>query len=260
MSDSGANLTNPHFWDQYWQASPVLKEFLTINPLERSLLKKLRNVLGQPVGEIIEIGCAPGRWLAFFYREWGLKPSGIEWSDAGYQATVDNLRALKIDYGTIWKDDFLTAAPQKQFDYVLSLGFIEHFTDVPGVVARHLAWLKPGGTLILGMPNFRGLYGFFQARLDQSILDKHNLNIMNLRYLQQMADEFRLGTKFLGYVGPFDPVILTSRKFPDVTGPQMIIKAFLRIIKHIRNSEIFDDYAHHWISPYILGVFTNRNS
>jgi len=38
------------------------------------------------------------------------------------------------------------------------LGFIEHFDEPVGVVVRHLDLLKPGGILLLGVPNYGGIY------------------------------------------------------------------------------------------------------
>jgi 2-polyprenyl-3-methyl-5-hydroxy-6-metoxy-1,4-benzoquinol methylase len=45
--------------------------------------------------------------------------------------------------------------PREAFDVVLSGGFIEHFTDVAAIVQKHLQLLKPGGRLVVMIPNLK---------------------------------------------------------------------------------------------------------
>ena len=45
------------------------------------------------------------------------------------------------------------------FDVVMSRGFIEHFDEPSSVVDRHLDLLKPGGLLVVSIPNLRGVNG-----------------------------------------------------------------------------------------------------
>jgi 2-polyprenyl-3-methyl-5-hydroxy-6-metoxy-1,4-benzoquinol methylase len=42
---------------------------------------------------------------------------------------------------------------------VISFGFIEHFDNPENVIQKHLDLLKPGGILIVGVPNFTGIHG-----------------------------------------------------------------------------------------------------
>ena len=46
------------------------------------------------------------------------------------------------------------------FHIVYSLGFIEHFKELNIVVKKHTELLKPGGILLLGVPNLGGIYSF----------------------------------------------------------------------------------------------------
>lgn len=80
-------LTEVKFWDSYW-ANCRLPSVVDLNfSFDRCLAKSLKNLLSGCAGEVLEIGCAPGKWLAYLNKELGLMPSGIEYSDAGLAAT-----------------------------------------------------------------------------------------------------------------------------------------------------------------------------
>ena len=55
------------------------------------------------------------------------------------------------------------------YDVVYSLGLIEHFVDRVSIVERHVRLARPGGLLILGVPNFRGLTGWFLRTFAPSV-------------------------------------------------------------------------------------------
>jgi SAM-dependent methyltransferase len=133
-------------------------------------------------------------------------------SPQGVRLTLENLRLQNID-SEVFEVDFLTGPlPEHSYDVVVSIGFIEHFTDPKPVISRHLDLLKPGGYLVLEVPNMAGWLNLWMLRLAgmQEFLSVHNLAVMNIAYFQTIAQDFGLETKFLGYIGGFDPVIVTG--------------------------------------------------
>ncbi|MEK7357014.1 MAG: class I SAM-dependent methyltransferase, partial [Bdellovibrionota bacterium] len=181
-------LTETQFWEDYWKGCQLPSE---VNPgigFDRCFAKALTHHLKGVTGEVFEVGCAPGKWLAFMAKTFNMQPSGIEYSKAGIEATRKNLDLLGLPAESLMTGDFFAAEPQPRFDVVMSFGFIEHFDDPDAVVARHAAWLKPGGRLVLGVPNFNGIYHPLQKILDSSILDKHNLKTMRLDYFKGLEE------------------------------------------------------------------------
>jgi len=246
-------LTEVDFWDEYW-ANCKLPNIVDVSfSFERCLAQNLKKLLVDCKGEVLEIGCAPGKWLAFLSGELGLKPSGIEYSSAGMLATKKNFELLGLSYGTIWSGDFFSIPPAREFDVVMSLGFIEHFTDVDEVIGRHLQWLKPGGTLVLGVPNFCGMYGPIQAALDCSIVEKHNTKIMNLEYFSNL-DQFNMSPAFIGYLGSFEPDLFIFPKHL-LSPKQLMLKMLVGIARRVRRARIFDEFNNSHISSYILAVY-----
>ena len=143
-----SNLTEPEFWDEYWSHLELPSIVNYSHSFERCLSKEITILTSGIKGEIFEIGCAPGKWIAHVATQSELLPCGIEYTQGGLNATIKNFEILKIKHGEIISGDFFKVQPFKEYDVVMSLGFIEHFDDATEVVARHLMWLKPGGLLI----------------------------------------------------------------------------------------------------------------
>jgi SAM-dependent methyltransferase len=247
-------LTEVEFWNNYWGNIQLPSQVDMDFPFDRCLAIELKKQLHGVSGDLFEIGCAPGKWLAHLSIECNLRPNGIEYSEPGMRATVNNLKVLNIPSGIIIAGDFFSQNPTPQFDVVMSLGFIEHFDNAVDVVAQHLAWLKPGGLLVLGVPNFCGIYYFLQRVLDRSILDKHNLKIMNLDFFRKLAEQFRLNTTFLGYIGSFEPSLPIARhKYGNPL--QFLVKSLLWLAVRIRRFRALDRFNNRFVSSYILAVY-----
>jgi trans-aconitate methyltransferase len=80
--------------------------------------------------------------------------------------------------------DFFSFTPERRYDIVFSSGFIEHFEDTGDVIKRHVDLLSDDGQLLILIPNFLGLNGMIQRRLDRENLEAHNLKSMEIPYLK----------------------------------------------------------------------------
>ena len=65
------------------------------------------------------------------------------------------------------------------FDLVFSCGLIEHFEDPSEMIEAHIQLLAPGGTAVIAIPNYSGIYRRLQEWCDPENLKIHNLQIMN---------------------------------------------------------------------------------
>lgn len=249
-------LTEVAFWDEYWKARKLPDVFDPSFSFDRCLARNLKKSLRGCRGEVLEIGCAPGKWLAYLATELGLLPSGIEYSAVGVEATIKNFSLLQIKYGKIWHGDFIDITPEKKFDVVMSLGFIEHFDAAAEVVTQHVKWLKPGGVLVLGVPNFRGIYKPIQKILDPTLLEKHNLTIMNLTFFRKIADLNRLKIRYLNYLGSFEPSLPIPRAGARTIG-MSVIRICLGAARYLRRLRFLDYINCALISSYLLAIYEN---
>lgn len=247
-------LTEVNFWEDYWKSLKLPSQVDWSLSSDRCLAAELKRHLPKSGGSAFEVGCAPGKWLAFMARELGMSPSGIEYTEEGMQATLRNFSLLGLSSDEILTGDFFTTEPTRQFDLVMSFGFIEHFDDPDAVVERHLRWLKPGGRLVLGVPNFNGIYKPVQAILDQSLLDKHNLSIMNLAYFEGLSRRLGLESETIKYIGSFEPSLPIAKPGYGSLA-QNLVKVGLRLALQVRKLRVFDTINNPAISSYILAIY-----
>jgi SAM-dependent methyltransferase len=225
LPSTSAGRTDAEFWDAYWQevALPVeVSRPTTVH--ETAILDVLDAYLPEDhSAAVAEIGGAPGAYLAYLAKTHGFRVASIDYSDVGCAKTVENFRQLGID-GEVYKADlFDDATPLPAFDAVFSLGLIEHFPDFSSVVERHVRLVRPGGRLVIGVPNLRGLHGWFLRRLAPSLYATHEIAAMNLDAWTEFEKALQLEVLFKGYVGGFEPRIF--RRMENATARNRVLHA-----------------------------------
>jgi len=85
----------------------------------------------------------------------------------------------------------------------MSRGFIEHFEDPSRVVDRHLELLKPGGLLIVTIPNLRGINHALTRLFHRELIPMHNLEIMSRVRFLQLFDAAKVRLLTCAYIGTF---------------------------------------------------------
>lgn len=246
-------LTDDKFWDIWWKKTKVPCRIDLNFAFDRCLAKTFsRFFKADPNVKLIEIGCAPGRWLVYFHEKYNYQVSGIDNSETGIRKTRDNLKYHNID-GKIYKADLLKFHLPKKYDVMLSLGFIEHFEEVDKVIEKHLSLLKLGGKLILGIPNFKGVNFLIQKYMYVDLLAKHNLRIMNRDFFENLPQIFPLEKIWMNYVGGFEPALFFSPDKPNVL--QRIILKVLGALGLLRRNCLLDNFNSRLFSSYIIGIF-----
>lgn len=246
------NLTSDKFWDVYWERIKIPCRIDPTSSFDRCLEKTFSRFLNtDPNVKLIEIGCAPGRWLVYFHEKYSYQVSGIDNSEMGICKTQENLKYHGID-GKIYKTDLFNFHPPEKYDIVLSLGFIEHFEKVDAIIEKHLSLLKLGGKLVLGVPNFKGINFLIQKYLNEDLLAKHNLGIMSRNFFEGLPQKFPLEKIFVGYIGGFEPTLFSCEN-PKYL-PKVILKA-LGGFGVLRRKSWLDNINSRLFSSYIIGIF-----
>jgi SAM-dependent methyltransferase len=202
------NLADELFWeDEYLGGTQLPCRPDPGMPFEHVLAEALAAHAPVAAGaDVLEIGCAPGKWLLFYAERFGARPAGIEYTELGASLTRRNLAEVGVE-GEVVHADFFTVEPRSA-DLVLSLGFIEHFDDPVEAFKRHLEFLRPDGTLVIGVPNFRGVLGTVQRWTDPGHLALHNLAAMRPDLYRRLASQHGLTVSWQGYLDGLDPAIL----------------------------------------------------
>ncbi len=182
----GNDKTTQKHWDGVWSRPPRARLPSGLNVAVWNLQRLLKDHV-KAGARFLEIGCAPGKILAWVGQVLQAEVSGLDYSEHGLAFARQLFEALGIEGDLRCEDVFATTFRPGSFDVVYSAGVIEHFDDPREVVKRHVALLKPGGKALIVVPNYGGLYGYLQRQFDPGNLDIHNLTIMRPAALKELA-------------------------------------------------------------------------
>lgn len=210
QNSEGAKTKRAH-WNAAWQSpiKPRLPSKLNVGVL--NLMRLLERHV-RPGNRYIEIGCAPGKMLAWVTSILKAETSGIDYSESGIAKCHALFDALGLKVNLYHEDFFNHHLRPASFDVVTSFGVIEHFDDARPVVQRHLDLVKPGGVALISVPNYGGVYGSLQRWCDAPNLDLHNLEIMNRRALAALADSLDVESVLAYPFGVMSPWLVSFDK------------------------------------------------
>jgi len=220
--------------------------------------------LGPRAGQrVVEIGSAPGEFVARLHERFGLDPYGIEYSHPGADLNRRLFAAAGLDPAHVIEADFFAPEIQERyresFDVVLSRGFVEHFSDVDEVVGKHLNLLKPGGLLVVLIPNLRGVNLALSWLFHREVVAMHNLDIMTRERFGSLFSGARVDRVFCDYVGTFNFCLFNARPDSLMRLPlaacmkaQPLLNALFRLLFKDKGVES------PWLSPNLLFIGTKR--
>jgi 2-polyprenyl-3-methyl-5-hydroxy-6-metoxy-1,4-benzoquinol methylase len=227
---SSEKYTDKRYWDTYIESykPKIINSVLFADMFKRFLAK-------DSTKSILEIGCAGGEFLCYLAKNFRYKAYGIDFSD-GIEKTRETFICNGLAEPILYKEDFFTWVTERQFDVVCSFGFIEHFEDLDMVIKKHALLVKPGGILIITLPNLANLQYVFHWLIDREILKRHNIKVMNLKLIRKSFNNLPFTIQYLSYYKPF---MLWTDKKPNWREKCIILlfKVFGAIIKrsHVFN-------------------------
>ncbi len=211
-----------------WNSSWADIDFDQLPPLGNGLFSNFLDIVVPGVApnskSAIEIGCFPGKFIEYIGQK-GYSINGIDtYSRVGDIAGWATRRGRFVgSFEQESLEDFARSS-QRQFDVVLSLGFIEHFANFCEVLYDHASLCAVGGLVIIGAPNFSSP---IQRALHQ-VLDGKNLSAHVLEAMYPKVWAVYLG--FLGFridyagsIGGFDFWNETAAENPKITVLQKLI-------------------------------------
>jgi 2-polyprenyl-3-methyl-5-hydroxy-6-metoxy-1,4-benzoquinol methylase len=147
-------------------------------------------LLPRHCGRVLELGCGDGATL-----DW-LKRSGSATHATGIElcagpAAIARGRADEVIEGDV--DAAMAKLPDERYDTVLCLDVLEHLVDPWSTARRIHRLLRPGGTIIISLPNVRHysvvlpllLRGAWQYE-DAGIMDRTHLRFFSRHGAQEL--------------------------------------------------------------------------
>jgi len=143
---------------------------------------------------ILEAGCG---------RKWYFKMHGVDFELTGIDLDADALRARieiskDLDHGIV--GDLRSAQlPDAGYDVVYNAFVLEHVEGAEQVLRNFVRWLRPGGLLVIRVPDKDGVQGFLARHTP------HFLHVWYYRWAWKMKDAGKPG--FAPYPTIYDEVI-----------------------------------------------------
>jgi SAM-dependent methyltransferase len=144
--------------------------------------------------QILEAGCG---------REWCFRLDGLSYELTGLDldaAALEARRSIQGDLTRSFVGDVRDAdLPQSHFDVIYNAFVLEHVEGAELALANFVRWLKPGGILIIRVPDRNGVQGFL-ARITP-----HWFHVLYYRWAWKMKDAGKPG--FAPYRTVYDPIV-----------------------------------------------------
>jgi len=168
------NKASQQWWQDTWKGVPLAPP-----PPSQPVRTWLETHVPRTAsGTCFEVGCHPGRFLAVAGML-GYELNGVDMTPE-VESIHEWLERDGYRVGRIDRGDFFTYEPGRQFDLVMSLGFIEHFTDFERALERHVPLVAPGGRLVIEVPNMAGaVQNWFHRNFDRESYERHHVPAMN---------------------------------------------------------------------------------
>lgn len=153
------------------------------------------------VRSVLSVGCGSGATEAELVKR-GVEVCGIELNPAA--ASAARARGMVVLQGDVAA--ITSELGDRSFDCILYADVLEHLADPLGVLALHVRRLRPGGVVIISIPNFRHYEVFWQLFVrglvwytDAGILDRTHLRITTRRMAVQWVESVGLNLARVQY-------------------------------------------------------------
>jgi SAM-dependent methyltransferase len=249
---AGIDIADSDYWDRVWDTSQGsgtigLRPWYPENRLWDGLFRRL--LVKFPAGsKLLEIGCAPGRWMIYFRENLGFDAWGIDYSPSGVEVAKHNI-ARHRTRAQVVEGNFLEYQFPLKFDVIVSFGVIEHYLNPMPVITKCLEDLREGGLCICAVPNIAStFYGGIQKSIDSDVWGKHvAYNMEDLISFFDRAGFVRIkGT----YFGCFNLGVVNVSKFqkaaPFLHASNLILHLMLRSMVGTRESPLWSPYIFVW--------------
>jgi SAM-dependent methyltransferase len=144
-----------YYHDDFYRAQETPQEAL--RNMDARLRAMARHVTRYPQGRLLDIGCFRGEFMEHLRAGHGWDVAGVEFSQR-----PPNFYGLDIFYGDLAAAPFADAS----FDVVTIWAVLEHVYDPAHTLRQAQRLLKPGGSVVILVPNFNSLPARFMYHDD----------------------------------------------------------------------------------------------
>jgi SAM-dependent methyltransferase len=241
ICDAAGDAAGRSYWNSIWEQLPPVERYDGPVYEHHPVLSRFLSNAGG--GDAIEIGCGTGNFMIYINKEFGYRVDGLDYSD-NMEYVRANLSYNGISDAELFREDFFEKAPTKQYDLVLSGGFAEHFDDYELVVRKHAEWAKPGGLVVVIVPNLTHIHKLLCGWFAPEVLRAHRFPLMHRNVMRQTLANAGLRVLHCEYHKTFRPTYQLPR----------IIDFSARAVRKLLQISGLDDVGNRFASPYLISV------
>jgi len=209
---------------------------------------------------ILEIGCGDSTWLPYLAKRTNAHITGIDYSEEGCRLARQRLEyegvSGKIICGNIFNLDPATIG---KYDFVYSLGVVEHYSEIRIILEKALQFVEKGGILFTEVPNLKySIYTLMFWAYQPELLAKHNrLSKNQLKDAYQLLDLSDINVK---YAGLFTLTLVAWGTYPRWKNISKFFLPFILVFAHIvdyflKKIKIYSGFGP--LAPYVY--ITGKN-
>lgn len=162
---------------------------------EREVLTEaIAEISGDGLLRVLEAGCG---------QQWPIAIDGVDFHITGVDLDVDAMRIRRESHGDLDVEivgDLRTVdLPRAAFDVVYCSYVLEHVEGAEQVLDRLVGATRPGGRLVIRIPDGKTIYGFLVRR------SPHRAHVWYKRYVEGFRDAGKPG--HAPYPTVYDPVV-----------------------------------------------------
>ena len=198
-----------------------------------SMQQKWKLLSRFPPGRLLDIGCQKGDFL-YFMQSRGWVVDGVEISPKS-----PNVFGQRIHYGSLDTAGY----PEQSFDLITMWAVLEHLTEPQAMLRSLRPLLRPGGRLVVLVPNFLSLPGRFMRHDDvprhlllftpftlRSMLRKSGWDLHTLHFNHILFGGWNRG--ILNYLFKW----FAGERFSDIVAQNRVLSRWSEFSRHLHGS------------------------
>lgn len=225
-------------WETFWSTRKRIHIYENILRLAQERVGDLHDA------KVLEVGCGRGATLLHLVKH-GALGTGLDYADSA----IEFCRELQRNAGVndrvefIRGDAFDLPFEPATFDVVYSIGLIEHFVDPALLLAQQFRVLKPGGCLIVQVPQKYSLYTLLKKPLTK--LGRWRYGVWETQFseteLRKLAESVGLVPEYSCGYGSFFLAVLRHFFFPNLNfGPSWSFWEWNSVLHFIKSHTALD--------------------
>ncbi len=214
-TDLHGNLTSIEHWSRVYRERPARRAWAPRYYEDRLISFWLCEALRRCRAETaLEVGAGDSVWLPYSAKQAGLRfVAGLDYSEPGCRRLEQQMAQYNVR-GQVHCVDLFEGDPEQigRFDFVYSLGLVEHFPDLDRVLRRLRAFVAPGGMLLCEVPNLCSVHGLAMRLWQPELMAKHVC--LSRRGLMRAFSRVGLEQVEGWYAGAFSLAVVAWELYP----------------------------------------------